>query len=157
MTLHQYWIRVYSHKTHNFDFYHHDGTALFLPVILVSLNVVALLALALLAAFVSVVAVVLFLLLFALCLLPFCVTTAPTYQLFRNQTPIPFSVGSSKQEAPLTQDPHPVDRTLSALKAMPWTASLPFNGLRGRQVGVIKSWIYSWMCQWMLFQDKYEM
>ena len=39
------------------DFYHHDGTALFLPVILVSLVV-----LALLAAFVSLVAIVLFLL-----------------------------------------------------------------------------------------------
>ena len=47
-------------------FYNHDGTALFLPVILVSLVV-----LALLAAFVSLVAVVLFLLLFSLCLLPF--------------------------------------------------------------------------------------
>ena len=26
------------------------------------------------------------------------------------------------------QDPHPVDQTLSALKAMSWTASLPFKG-----------------------------
>ena len=48
--------------------------ALFLPVILVSLIVV----LAFLAAFVSV---------FALCLLPFCVATAPTYQRFCNQPP----------------------------------------------------------------------
>jgi hypothetical protein len=39
------------------DFFHHDGTALFLPVILVSVIVVALLA-----AFVSVVAIVLVLL-----------------------------------------------------------------------------------------------
>jgi hypothetical protein len=69
--------------------------ALFLPVILVSLIVVALVVLALLAAFVSVVAVVLFLLLFALCLLPFCVTTAHTYQLFCNHHPVLFPVGSS--------------------------------------------------------------
>ena len=71
-------------------FYNHDGTALCLPVILVSLVV-----LALLAAFVSLVAVVLFLLLFALCLLPFCITTAPTYRLFCNQPPVLFSLGSS--------------------------------------------------------------
>ncbi len=33
---------------------------------------------------------------FALCLLPFCNTTAPTYQLFcTNHHPVPFSVGSS--------------------------------------------------------------
>ena len=57
-------------------FYHHDGTALFLPVILVSLVV-----LALLAAFVSLVAIVLFLLLFALYLLPFCITTGPSHLL----------------------------------------------------------------------------
>jgi hypothetical protein len=71
-------------------FYNHDGTALCLPVILVSLVV-----LALLAAFVSLVAVVLFLLLFALCLLPFCVTTAPTYRLIRCQPHVSFSLGSS--------------------------------------------------------------
>ncbi len=74
-------------------FYNHDGTALCLPVILVSLVVLALLAL--LAAFVSLVAVVLFLLLFALCLLPFCVTTAPTYRLIRCQPHVSFSLGSS--------------------------------------------------------------
>ena len=55
-------------------FYNHDGTALFLPVILVSLVV-----LALLAAFVSLVAVVLFLLLFALYLLSFCLRYYTTY------------------------------------------------------------------------------
>ena len=64
--------------------------ALFLPVILVSLVV-----LALLAAFVSLVAIVLFLLLFALYLLPFCITTGPTYWLFCNQPPVSFSLGSS--------------------------------------------------------------
>ena len=55
-------------KTHNFDFYHHDGTTLFLPAIL------ALVVVALLDDIASVVVVLLCLLSFALCVL-FCVNT----------------------------------------------------------------------------------
>jgi hypothetical protein len=62
-----------KHKTHNFDFYHRDGMALFVPAVLASLLVLALVVVALLDAIASVVVVVLFYLsvcYFALILLP---------------------------------------------------------------------------------------
>ena len=65
-------------------FHNHDGTAPFLPVILVSLVV-----LALLAAFVSLVAVVLFLLLFALYLLSFCLRYYSTHLVLIILLPTP--------------------------------------------------------------------
>jgi len=55
-------------------FHNHDGTALFLPVILVSL-----VALALVAPFISLVALVLFVLLFAPYLLSFCLRYYSTH------------------------------------------------------------------------------
>ena len=65
-------------------FHNHDGTAPFLPVILVSLVV-----LALLAAFVSLVAIVLFLLLFALYLLSFCLRYYSTHLVLIILLPTP--------------------------------------------------------------------
>jgi hypothetical protein len=58
--------------------------------------------------------------------LQFCVTTPTksflTNLLFRSLYDHP------QQEFLLMQEEHPVDQTLSALKAMSWTASLPFKG-----------------------------
>jgi hypothetical protein len=76
---------------------------------------------ALITAVVSVVALVCV----ALCL-QLCITTPTnsslTNPMFRSLQEHP------EQEILLMQEEHPVDQTLSALKAMPWTASLPFEG-----------------------------
>ena len=148
ITWYQLWIRVYSHKTHNFDFHHHDGKALFsLAFLLLSFLLLILLLLLSLLLF----SLLLPLFLFLLSVCSFAFLHLPIHLL-----PIPCSVLRriihDKNSFWCRRNIHGI-RPLS-LKAMSWTASLPFNGHFCLETNIFNA---SLETEYDLFQNTFSM